>query len=176
MISIDIRPANKLDIDTLVAFNAALARETEGKILSEITLREGILALLDTPSLGGYIVAEITHDGTPSSVGQLMVTYEWSDWRNGMIWWLQSVYVDPAWRRKGVYRAMHHYIVEEAKRAPNNCGLRLYVEQHNETAQAVYHTVGLVPAGYLVYEDMFQGNPRYQDRNMRDQEKSRENL
>jgi len=150
-----IRHANKLDIDALIAFNAALARETEGRGLSETTLREGILAVLDSPSLGGYIVAEIKQDGVSCLVGQLMVTYEWSDWRNGMIWWLQSVYVDSPWRRKGVYRAMHRYIVEEAKRHPSTCGLRLYVEQDNRTAQTVYQTVGLVPAGYLVFEEMF---------------------
>jgi ribosomal protein S18 acetylase RimI-like enzyme len=85
----------------------------------------------------------------------LMVTYEWSDWRNGTFWWVQSVYVDPGWRRKGAYRSMHEYIVTKAKADPAVCGIRLYVEQNNQAAQRVYESVGLAPSGYWVYERDF---------------------
>jgi ribosomal protein S18 acetylase RimI-like enzyme len=84
-----------------------------------------------------------------------MITYEWSDWRNGVFWWIQSVYVDPAWRRQGVFRRMHDAIVGQAKADPRVCGIRLYVEQDNRTAQTVYQRVGLSPSAYAVYEKDF---------------------
>lgn len=152
--AIQVRVAQEHDIDFLVKYNTALAKETEGKILSEPTVRDGVLALLHRAKLGSYIVAEMTNASGRNLVGQVMITYEWSDWRNGVIWWIQSVYVDPAWRRQGIYRAMHHYILEQAKKEPEIRGIRLYVEHQNHTAQAVYQTVGLTNAGYLVYEMM----------------------
>jgi ribosomal protein S18 acetylase RimI-like enzyme len=84
-----------------------------------------------------------------------MVTYEWSDWRNGLFWWVQSVYVAPAWRRRGVYRTIHDYTMARAQADPQVCGIRLYVEQENRTAQTVYQRVGLAPSGYAVYEQDF---------------------
>lgn len=155
MTPISVRPAIESDIDTLMAFNAGLAKETEGKVLCEATLRQGILAVLRTQAFGSYFVAEIRQDGGSKLAGQLMVTYEWSDWRNGMIWWLQSIYVDPVWRRRGVYRAMHRYIAEQAQGHPNTRGVRLYVETDNQTAQSVYRSMGFSPAGYVVYERLF---------------------
>jgi len=152
---IHVRPAIEPDLDTLIAFNAGLAKETEGKVLCQDTLCQGILAILRTPALGSYFVAELKQDGASKIAGQLMVTYEWSDWRNGLIWWLQSIYVDPLCRRRGVYRTMHRYIAEQAQAAPNTCGVRLYVETNNHTAQSVYHTMGFSPAGYIVYERFF---------------------
>jgi ribosomal protein S18 acetylase RimI-like enzyme len=84
-----------------------------------------------------------------------MVTYEWSDWRNGVFWWVQSVYVAPAWRRHGVYRTIHDYTMARAQADPQVCGIRLYVEQDNLTAQTVYQRVGLAPSSYAVYEQDF---------------------
>ena len=84
-----------------------------------------------------------------------MVTYEWSDWRNGTFWWIQSVYVDPAWRCRGVYRTLHDYTLARAQADPQVCGIRLYVEQANHTAQTIYQRVGLAPSGYAVYERDF---------------------
>jgi len=151
---IRVRVAQEYDVDFLVKCNTALAKETEGKILSEPTVRDGVLALLHRATLGSYIVAEMINASERSLVGQLMITHEWSDWRNGVIWWIQSVYVDPMWRRQGIYRAMHQYILEQAKQEPEIRGIRVYVEHRNHTAQAVYQNVGLTNAGYMVYEMM----------------------
>lgn len=101
------------------------------------------------------MVAELSQSGTLQLVGQLMITFEWSDWRNAVFWWVQSVYVAPAFRRQGVYRTMHDSIVAQAKHDPTVCGIRLYVEQDNRTAQAVYQRVGLTPSAYAVYEQDF---------------------
>jgi ribosomal protein S18 acetylase RimI-like enzyme len=84
-----------------------------------------------------------------------MVTYEWSDWRNGVFWWIQSVYVDPPWRRQGVFRQMHAYVMATAKASPNVCGVRLYVERTNGVAQSVYRKVGLTPSAYAMFETDF---------------------
>jgi len=101
------------------------------------------------------MVAEVSEAGRHRLVGQLMITFEWSDWRNGVFWWVQSVYVAPAWRRQGVYRTLHDYIVAKAKADPQVCGIRLYVEQENRTAQIAYERVGLAPSAYRVYEQDF---------------------
>ena len=153
--SIIIRSAIDHDLETLVGFSAALAIETEGRHLNETLLRAGISELLKSPRLGSFFVAEIPGVNPCRTVGQVMITYEWSDWRNATFWWLQSVYVDPSWRRRGIYRSMYHYIVTQAKREANVCGIRLYVEQSNKVAQSVYQQVGLSSAGYLVYEEDF---------------------
>lgn len=101
------------------------------------------------------MVAEVRDSDRPQLIGQLMITYEWSDWRNGVFWWIQSVYVDPAWRRRGVYRQMHDAVVLQAKADPKVCGIRLYVEQENHTAEAVYQRVGLARSAYKIYEEDF---------------------
>lgn len=150
-----VRPAIQDDVDSLVAFSAAMAWETEQRRLDEARLREGTLSLLCTPSLGFFMVAEVRETERPRLVGQLMITYEWSDWRNGVFWWIQSVYVDPAWRRRGVFRRMHDAVMASAKAAPNICGVRLYVEQDNRTAQMVYQRLGLSPSTYKVFEQDF---------------------
>lgn len=152
---IHVRQGRPQDADLLVGFSAALARETESRQLDLVRLRKGIRALLADSDRGFFVVAEHHGSGARNPVGQLMITFEWSDWRNGMFWWVQSVYVDPAWRRQGVYRTMHHHIVAKAKADPTVCGIRLYVEQHNQTAQNVYQHVGLAPSGYWVYEQDF---------------------
>ena len=158
-----VRPAGREDVDAIVAFSAAMAWETEQRRLDKSRLREGTLSLLDTPSLGFFMVAETREAGQPLLVGQLMITYEWSDWRNGVFWWIQSVYVDPAWRRRGVFRRMHEAVMASAKAARDVCGVRLYVEQENQTAQTVYQRVGLARSSYKVYEEDFilpKGSPK----------------
>jgi GNAT superfamily N-acetyltransferase len=88
-------------------------------------------------------------------VGQLLVTFEWSDWRNATFWWIQSVYVDAAWRRRGVYRKMHESVLEQARRQGDVCGIRLYVEEANAVAKTVYEKVGLGDSSYQVFENDF---------------------
>ena len=153
--SIQIRPATRHDTDTIVEFNRAMALETENRRLDLPTLRQGIRAFLENPGYGSYIVAELPEDKSRKPVGQLMMTYEWSDWRNGVFWWIQSVYVAPERRGRGVFRAMYEHILAQAKTDPKVCGIRLYAEQNNHEAQTVYQRVGLVPAGYVVYEQDF---------------------
>jgi GNAT superfamily N-acetyltransferase len=150
-----VRSASWDDVDSLVAFSAAMAFETEGRRLDLARLREGTLSLLAAPEHGLFMVAELPESGRHRLVGQLMITYEWSDWRNGLFWWVQSVYVDPVWRRRGVFRTMHDQVVVKAKADPRVCGIRLYVERDNRTAQTVYRRVGLAPSVYAVYEQDF---------------------
>jgi ribosomal protein S18 acetylase RimI-like enzyme len=150
-----VRPASIEDVEAIVGFSAAMAWETEQRRLDHAILRQGTLSLLRTPSLGFFMVAEAKAEGPPVVVGQLMITYEWSDWRNGRFWWIQSVYVDSAWRRRGVFRRMHDTVMSAAKAASDVCGVRLYVEQENKAAQAVYRRLGLLPSGYKVYEQDF---------------------
>lgn len=152
---IRVRQADHADVNTLVGFSAAMAEETEGRRLDRGRLRDGTIALLDAPERGFFIVAEIQDREWTRVVGQLMVTFEWSDWRNGVFWWVQSVYVEPASRRQGVYRTLHAAVVAKATADPQVCGIRLYVEGNNHEAQTVYQRVGLVPSGYTVYEQDF---------------------
>jgi len=146
-----VRPAEITDLDVLVAGNAALAEESERLRLDVGTLRQGILALLESRAAGRYFVAE--HDGRV--VGQLLTTYEWSDWRNRMVWWIQSVYVVPEARRRGVLRALYENARREALAAGAG-GLRLYVDTTNTRAQAVYTKLGMTGDHYRVFEDMFK--------------------
>ncbi len=151
-----IRLAAETDLAAIVAFSAAMALETEGRKLDQTRLLEGTRALLASPEHGFFLVAEWPQLEQPKQlVGQLMITYEWSDWRNALFWWIQSVYVAPAWRRQGVYRRMHATVVELAQADPRVCGLRLYVERENGTAQTVYRRVGLHSSAYVVYEQDF---------------------
>src|SRR5687767_14872876 len=150
-----IRAANLDDVESIITFSAAMALETENRHLDVARLRQGTLSLLNTPSYGFFMVAEVRETERPRLVGQLMLTYEWSDWRNGVFWWIQSVYVDPAWRRRGVFRRIHDAVVLQAKADPKVCGIRLYVEQENHAAAAVYQRVGLARSAYQVYEEDF---------------------
>jgi GNAT superfamily N-acetyltransferase len=143
-----IRLAAPGDAETIARFNQAMAQETEGRQLDFERLRRGVQAVLSDPSKGRYWVAEI--DGRLA--GQLLITFEWSDWRNGAFWWIQSVYVDPAFRRRGVFRALYQHVARQARQAPDVCGLRLYVEQDNRRAQAAYERLGMHPAPYRIYE------------------------
>lgn len=160
MISADqlrIRPATVQDVDVLTTFSAAMAWETEHRRLDLARLRLGTQTVIDRPEQGQYYVADL-HRNAPAdtvTVGQLLLTYEWSDWRNAQFWWIQSVYIDPAWRRQGVYRAMHQAVMALAQSRADVCGVRLYVEGDNTVAQGVYERVGLTPSTYRIYESDF---------------------
>jgi len=147
---VNVRPATPADLETIVRFNAALARETEDVALDEKRLRPGVRAVFDDPRRGRYFLLE--DDGRP--IAQLLVTFEWSDWRNGDFWWIQSVYVERAHRRRGAYRALHEHVVSAA-RVAGACGVRLYVERANGAARAVYERLGLAAAPYEMLETDF---------------------
>ena len=149
--TIYIRRAVDSDADFIAESNTAMALETESMALDATVVGPGVEAVLADDSLGFYLVAEI--DGRPA--GQLMVTYEWSDWRNGLWWWIQSVYVRPEFRRRGVYSALHRHVEEAARAAGCVCGLRLYVEQENNRAQQVYRSLDMHPTRYHMYEVEF---------------------
>lgn len=143
-----IRRATKADLAVVAEFNYRLALETEDLALDRGRLRAGVERVLTDPSLGVYYVAEF--EG--AVVGQLMITYEWSDWRNGMIWWLQSVFVQPEFRRAGVFRALFAHAEREAKAKADVCSVRLYMHHANEKARRTYEQVGMKRTHYVVFE------------------------
>jgi ribosomal protein S18 acetylase RimI-like enzyme len=143
-----IRKAAIHDIETIVSFNANLAKETEGLELNKERLRTGVEAIVLDSSKGNYFVYE--HNG--EVIGQMMITLEWSDWRNGHFWWIQSVYVHQAFRRKGIFQALYNHVKDLVSNDPSVCGLRLYVEKENTTAQATYQKLGMEETYYLLYE------------------------
>ena len=151
--NLSIREATRSDLDLLVDFNTAMALETENRHLDRERLCAGTNSILESNSRGVYLVGEV-HSRTQSSqvVGQLLITYEWSDWRNANFWWIQSAYVHPAWRSQGVFRSLYQYVVQQARSRSDVCGVRLYVEQGNATAQAVYDKLGLECTPYRVFE------------------------
>jgi len=144
---ITVRAAQRDDIDTIVDFNAAMALETESKTLPRAMLHAGVTAVFDEPRRGFYRIAEI--DG--EIAGCLMVTFEWSDWRNGDWWWLQSVYVKQEYRRHGVFRAMYHDVERAAQASPAVVGIRLYVERENHRAQSTYVSLDMIEEDYFMY-------------------------
>lgn len=148
-----VRRGAPSDAATLAQFNSAMALETEGKRLLPEVVGAGAQRLLAEPALGFYLVAE----AQGQIVGSAMVTTEWSDWRNGRFWWIQSVYVRPPWRRRGVFRALYAHIRQSAASTPDVCGFRLYVERHNAAAQATYRCLGMVETDYLLLEALRPG-------------------
>jgi GNAT superfamily N-acetyltransferase len=150
---IEIRPATAHDMEIIAANNAALALETEHRRLNAETVRAGVAAALADPSRGRYFVAE-AHGRV---VGQIMHTFEWSDWRNGCFWMIQSVYVAPEARGQGVFRRLFQHLRTIARADPGVCGLRLNVERDNARAQRTYRGCGLVDSGYFVMEEDFSG-------------------
>jgi ribosomal protein S18 acetylase RimI-like enzyme len=156
MNAISIRLATPSDIDALAQNHRAMAFETENKTLNvDITL-SGTRAVFEDPGKGFYLIAE--RGGR--MVGQLLVTFEWSDWRSGTFWWIQSVYVLPDARRTGVYRALHDHVLAAAHQAKDVCGVRLYVDKDNQQAQATYRAMGMQAAHYDFYEVDFVLGPR----------------
>lgn len=172
------------DAGAIIRFNLALARETEARELVEPTLRAGVRAFLAQPEYGRYYLAfgdpleEVPNEaGIPNEasareeavprgetdpdpiaegapIGQIMVTFEFSDWRNGPIWWIQSVYVAPGHRRRGIYQALHDH-VRRAAREAGAAGLRLYVDRENRVAKATYRSLGMEPSRYDMYEEIW---------------------
>ncbi|HVR76620.1 MAG TPA: GNAT family N-acetyltransferase [Planctomycetota bacterium] len=142
-----VRDARPEDAEALARFNEAMALETEGVHLDPSAVRAGVRAVLEDPSKGRYIVAE--RGGRPA--GALLLTYEWSDWRNGMFLWIQSVYVEPAERKKGIFTSLFRQVEEIAAR-PGHCGVRLYMEADNATARKTYERLGLDLSRYRVFE------------------------
>lgn len=147
-LAVTVRDAQPGDRETIVQFNTALATESEGKTLDPDVLRLGVEAALDHPDRLHYWVAEI--DGR--IIGQAAVTREWSDWRNGWLWWIQSVYVRPEARRRGVFRTLYEHVYQAALRESGVIGLRLYMEHNNQAARQTYLRLGMEEAGYVVFQ------------------------
>ncbi len=146
--SVTVRGALPGDRSTITTWNLALADESEDKGLDAATLDRGVSRVLEDPSLGRYFIAEI--DGR--AVGQMMLTYEWSDWRNGLFWWIQSVYVVPDARKAGVFTALYRHVESLARTDSAVCGLRLYVHDSNARAIEVYRRLGMHDGHYRVME------------------------
>lgn len=143
-----IRSATQADLEAIVSFQQLMAEETEGKRLDQERLTAGVSAVLQDPAKGRYLVAE---EGG-QVLGSLALTYEWSDWRAGWFWWIQSVFVVLEARRTGIYRALYAAVEAEARAAGDVCGVRLYVEKDNRTARATYASLGMHESHYRLYE------------------------
>jgi len=147
-----IRKARPTDATTIARFNRNLAWETERIRLKPQVISRGVRALLKDAGKGIYFVAE--QDG--EVIGQLLVTYEWSDWRNGKFWWIQSVYVAQKFRRAGVFSTLFNHVNDVAQARKDVCGLRLYVERNNQRAQQAYQRLGMKHTHYQIYENCFR--------------------
>ncbi len=152
--SITIRSAALADALLLARWAQAMALETEQKILPDSDIIPGTRRAIEQAELAQYFIAEINSQ----PAGCLMLTNEWSDWRNGLWWWIQSVFVAPEFRRQGVYRAMYEHVQQLAIQNPDVHGIRLYVEKENSTAQHTYQSLGMRDAHYLVFEQSMRKN------------------
>jgi GNAT superfamily N-acetyltransferase len=152
--SILIRDATPDDRPAIVEFNRLLAVETESKVLDPAILDRGVALALAEPDRLRYWVAELCGSSGGRVIGQTAVTREWSDWRNGWLWWLQSVYIHHEFRGQGVFKALYRHIVEQARQT-NVIGLRLYVENGNHRARQTYQSLGMKPGGYSVLEELW---------------------
>jgi GNAT superfamily N-acetyltransferase len=148
-----IRRAGAADAPAISRFNQAMALETEGKALIPELVDAGVRRLIETPALGFYVVA----CDRDAIVACLLVTQEWSDWRNGLFWWIQSVFVEKEWRRQGVYSSLYEHVQQLAAADPQVCGFRLYVEKDNVVAQQTYAALGMGATDYLIYEELRPG-------------------
>ena len=146
--NLHVRNATQTDLDAIVRGNALMAEETEAKSLDESLLSAGVAAVLEDSRHGRYWVACVDDQ----VVGQMMVTHEWSDWRNGVMWWIQSVYVDSDYRREGVFSTLYRHVEAMARESGDCAGIRLYVERENQRAQATYAALGMRDTGYKVME------------------------
>lgn len=156
---VQIRLAEPADLETLVEFNRRLAWETELLKLDGDILRAGVSAVLEGRAESHYLVATLRG----AVVGQMLLTREWSDWRNGWFYWIQSVYVAAEYRGQGIFRMLYRTALEEVQRQPNAVGLRLYVEEHNTAAQAAYFRLGMQATGYRVLEHPVRNIPVKED-------------
>lgn len=143
-----VRTALPSDLTTVVEFNCALALESEDLVLDPVAVTRGVRAVFESAERGTYYIAQV--DDEP--VGQLMITREWTDWRNGWFWWIQSVYVEPAWRRRGVLRALYDHVASLVDQRGDVRGLRLYVVDTNATAMEAYTRLGMTRTDYRLYE------------------------
>jgi GNAT superfamily N-acetyltransferase len=143
-----LRQAAPADAAVIAEFNRRLAWESEHKALDLAKLQPGVAAVLADPARGVYFVAELEGE----VVGQLAITYEWSDWRNGWFWWIQSVYVREDARKSGVFRLLYHHVAALARERGDVIGLRLYVETDNQRARQTYDRLGMAQTGYLIME------------------------
>ena len=146
---INIRFGKVEDVENLVKFNRNMAIETENKDLDENIANSGVLAMIANPNFGFYLVAEVEGQ----VVGSLMITTEWSDWRNAQYWWIQSVYVMPDYRKHGIYRSLYEHVKDMAYKRKDVFGFRLYVEKHNRNAQETYKKLGMCETEYYMYEE-----------------------
>lgn len=144
----NIRKALNKDIDVIARYNYNLAYETENKILNMNILTKGVEAIIKDENKGIYHVCEINGE----VVGQIMYTFEWSDWRNGTFLWIQSVYVNKEFRGMGVFKALYKFIRYIADNDNNICGIRLYVEKENTIAKKTYKNIGMKECNYYIYE------------------------
>lgn len=147
---IQIRIANAEEISTIVDFQLKMALETENLLLSEKILQEGVSEVFKNHEKGKYYVALCEN----KIVASLLTTFEWSDWRNSTIIWLQSVYVIPEFRKKGIFKQMYEHIKKIVESSSNYCGIKLYVDKTNIKAQKVYDSVGMNGEHYITYEWM----------------------
>ena len=150
MSDVQYRDAASADAPAIIEFQVAMARETEFIELDRAILTSGVRAVFEDPSLGRYFVAE----ADSRVVGSLLITYEWSDWRNGMVWWIQSVYVIPEYRRRGIYAGLYTHIRTMVAGEEHVRGIRLYVDRRNTAAQQVYTRLGMNGEHYQVFEWM----------------------
>lgn len=151
MTDITVRAATLEDAEVIAAYNQAMAAETEDKDLPTDKILPGVKRVFEDQGLGFYLVACIDD----KVAGCLMITTEWSDWRNGLFWWIQSVYVAPEYRTKGVFTALYEHVRARAKASPDICGIRLYVEKENERAYRTYLRLGMVETDYRLLEEEF---------------------
>ena len=149
--SIAVGRAATEDVAAIAQFNIAMAAETEDLALDPQTVHAGVAAVVSDDRRGFYLVAR--SDG--KAVGSLMITYEWSDWRNGNLWWIQSVYVVPSSRKQGIFRLLYDNVISLAKQSGDAAGIRLYVEKDNRGAQEVYRKLGMSETAYRVFEIIF---------------------
>jgi GNAT superfamily N-acetyltransferase len=149
----NIRRAVLSDSKALAEFNTSMARETEGIELIPSVIGSGVKAMIENPQMGFYLVVE--DEGKIQA--SLMITAEWSDWRNGLFWWIQSVYVNQQYRRQGLYRKLYEHVKSLAEAENHVCGFRLYVEHDNQIAQKTYRTLGMDETSYKMYEELKPG-------------------